>query len=205
MTLSEWIENYCEENELELPDGVPNEKVALDFIIANKAGGVQPEGTINITENGNNIDVAQYAFANVLVQSGEFEKILETIVTPNTTSTSEETLTTITDIKPNVSAKSLYIIYIKKKDTTASAGEMIASLACCVTGNVASATNFGRALLIKNLESSPLSQTGTYGIYPDLLTTSSGLRLRTKCYTQITSITGDYVVKVFKKDLSSYF
>lgn len=55
MTLSEWIENYCEENELELPDGIPNEKVALDFIIANKAGGVQPEGTINITENGNDI------------------------------------------------------------------------------------------------------------------------------------------------------
>lgn len=67
MTLSEWIKNYCEENELELPDGIPNEKVALDFIIANKAGGVQPEGTINITENGENIDVAQYALANVNV------------------------------------------------------------------------------------------------------------------------------------------
>ncbi len=67
MTLSEWIKNYCEENELELPSGVPSEKVALDFIIANKAGGVQPEGSINITENGENIDIAQYAYANVNV------------------------------------------------------------------------------------------------------------------------------------------
>ena len=32
MTLSEWIKNYCEENDITLPDDIPDENTALLFI-----------------------------------------------------------------------------------------------------------------------------------------------------------------------------
>lgn len=39
MTLSEWIEQYCEDNGIELPSGVPDEKTALQFLSVNGSGG----------------------------------------------------------------------------------------------------------------------------------------------------------------------
>lgn len=39
MTLSEWIKNYCEENDITLPDGIPDEKTALQFLSVNGSGG----------------------------------------------------------------------------------------------------------------------------------------------------------------------
>lgn len=38
-TLSEWIDNYCEENEIELPSGIPDEKTTLCFLNLNKSEG----------------------------------------------------------------------------------------------------------------------------------------------------------------------
>lgn len=41
MTLSEWIEDYCEENGIELPEDIPDEETALMFLntVANGGGG----------------------------------------------------------------------------------------------------------------------------------------------------------------------
>ncbi len=41
MTLSKWIEDYCEENSIELPEDIPDEETALMFIntVANGSGG----------------------------------------------------------------------------------------------------------------------------------------------------------------------
>ena len=39
MTLSEWIDKYCEDNGIELPSGIPDEKTALEFISINASGG----------------------------------------------------------------------------------------------------------------------------------------------------------------------
>ena len=38
-TLNEWIDDYCEENEIELPSGIPDEKTALCFLCLNKSEG----------------------------------------------------------------------------------------------------------------------------------------------------------------------
>lgn len=35
MTLSEWIKEYCEENDIILPDGISDEETALLFIQIN--------------------------------------------------------------------------------------------------------------------------------------------------------------------------
>lgn len=39
MTLSNWIEQYCEDNNIELPSGIPDEKTALEFLKLNSSGG----------------------------------------------------------------------------------------------------------------------------------------------------------------------
>lgn len=39
MTLSNWIEKYCEDNNIELPSGIPDEKTALEFLKLNSSGG----------------------------------------------------------------------------------------------------------------------------------------------------------------------
>lgn len=41
MTLSKWIEDYCEDNDIELPEDIPDEETALMFIntVANGGGG----------------------------------------------------------------------------------------------------------------------------------------------------------------------
>lgn len=38
MTLSEWIKEYCEENNIELPDDIPDENTALRFLALNGNG-----------------------------------------------------------------------------------------------------------------------------------------------------------------------
>lgn len=35
MTLNEWIDNYCEENNIELPDDIADNKTALNFLVLN--------------------------------------------------------------------------------------------------------------------------------------------------------------------------
>ena len=59
-TLSEWIDDYCEQNEIELPSGIPDEKTAICFLCLNKSEGggggggdfTTAEVTLNITVSG---------------------------------------------------------------------------------------------------------------------------------------------------------
>lgn len=39
MKLSEWIKEYCEENNITLPDGIPDEKTALKLIAIIRVDG----------------------------------------------------------------------------------------------------------------------------------------------------------------------
>lgn len=43
MTLSTWIKNYCEENGITLPDDIPDENTALEFISVGMFGVVKKD------------------------------------------------------------------------------------------------------------------------------------------------------------------
>lgn len=58
MTLSKWIEDYCEENEIELPEDIPDEETALTFlgIASNGGGGGGGSSAVIIKDNGTALD-----------------------------------------------------------------------------------------------------------------------------------------------------
>lgn len=64
------IETAIEEKGVEVPKGTPTS--SYDQKIKEIEQGITPTGTINITENDNDIDVTQYATANVNVPQGVF-------------------------------------------------------------------------------------------------------------------------------------
>lgn len=46
MTLNEWIDEYCEENEIELPDDIADGDTALNYLILNAGGGGGNNGNL---------------------------------------------------------------------------------------------------------------------------------------------------------------
>lgn len=64
------IETAIEDMGVEVPKGTPTS--SYDQKIKEIEQGITPTGTINITENGNDIDVTQYATADVNVPQGVF-------------------------------------------------------------------------------------------------------------------------------------
>lgn len=64
------IETAIEDMGVEVPKGTPTS--SYDQKIKEIEQGITPTGTININENGNDIDVTQYATANVNVPQGVF-------------------------------------------------------------------------------------------------------------------------------------
>lgn len=66
MTLSKWIEDYCEENDIELPEDIPDEETALMFIntVANGGGGGGSDlPEVNTDDNGKVLSVVDGAWA----------------------------------------------------------------------------------------------------------------------------------------------
>ena len=66
MKLSEWIEKYCEDNGIELPSGIPDEKTALQFLNVNAIGGSGGGGIRRITITGDTLDITPHQLIDAL-------------------------------------------------------------------------------------------------------------------------------------------
>ena len=95
MTLSKWIEDYCEDNEIELPSGIPDEKTALSFLCLNKSeggggGGSSDFSTAEVIVT-NNTNTAIMISALVCIELGE-DLVTGAEVMPNSSLTVEVVL-----------------------------------------------------------------------------------------------------------------
>ena len=68
MTLNEWIEQYCQENEIELPEDIADGDTALNYLILNAGGGGGSNGNlvkINCEYNVDDVYVLDKTFAEL--------------------------------------------------------------------------------------------------------------------------------------------